>query len=76
MLFGPSSQDLQKSAQVHHHHHHRHHGGSHGATSADARASNPITQAFDALSNASESVDLKSAQQAYSTLQQGLQQFG
>ncbi len=75
--FATLLQDLQQSAQVHHHHpHHRHHGGSQGVNSAGAQASTPITQAFDALRNALQSGDLNSAQQAYSTLQQDLQQFG
>ena len=73
--FSTLLQDLQQSAQVHHHHHH-HHGGSQGANSAGAQASNPITQAFQALSNALQSGDLNGAQQAYATLQQDLQQFG
>jgi hypothetical protein len=69
--------DLQQSGQVHHHHHHHHHsGGSQGANSSGAQASDPIAQAFDALRNALQSGDLNSAQQAYSTLQQDLQQFG
>lgn len=74
--FSTLLQDLQQSAQVHPHHHHHHHGGAQGANSAGAQASNPITQAFDALRNALQSGDLNSAKQAYSMLQQDLQQFG
>jgi soluble cytochrome b562 len=75
-LFSTLLQDLQQSAQVHPHHHHHHHGGAQGANSAGAQASNPITQAFDTLRSALQSGDLNSAQQAYSTLLQDLQQFG
>jgi soluble cytochrome b562 len=73
--FSTLLQDLQQSAQVHHHHHH-HHGGAQGVNSASAQTTDPITQAFDALRNALQSGDLNGAQQAYSTLQQDLQQFG
>ncbi len=73
--FATLLQDQQQSAQVHHRHHH-HHGGSQGTNSSNTQASDPITQAFQALNNALQSGDLNGAQLAYSTLQQDLQQFG
>lgn len=69
--FSTLQQDLQQSGQVHHHHHHHHYhhnGGSQGVNFG-GQASNPITQAFDALGKALQSGDLTTAQQAYSTLQ-------
>ncbi len=63
-------QDLQKA---HHHHHHHRHAASAQATS---QQSSPITQAFDALGKALQSGDLATAQQAYSTIVQDLQQYG
>jgi outer membrane protein assembly factor BamD (BamD/ComL family) len=57
----------QGQAQGHHHHHH------HGGGSSEASA---ITQAFQQLGQALQSGNLTTAQQAYSTLQQDLPQFG
>ncbi len=50
-------------------HHHRHHGGGGGGGSQ-------VTQLLDQLGQSLQSGDLSSAQQAYSTLIQDLQQFG
>ncbi len=63
-------QDLQKT---HHHHHHNHHSAN---AQAASQQSNPIAQAFDALGKALQSGDLSTAQQAYSTIVQDLQQYG
>ncbi len=62
-------QDLQKT----HHHHHHHHSAN---AQAASQQSNPIAQAFDALGKALQSGDLSTAQQAYSTIVQDLQQYG
>ncbi len=67
--FSTLQQDLQQSGQVHHHHHHYHHNGGSQGVNFGGQASNPITQAFDALGKALQSGDLTTAQQAYSTLQ-------
>jgi hypothetical protein len=69
--FATLEQDLRQAGQVHHHH-----GGLQGANFAGVQASDPIAQAFQALSNALQSGDLNGAQRAYSTLQQDLQRFG
>jgi hypothetical protein len=66
-------QDLQQAGQVHHHHHH---GASQGANPGATQGSDPIAQAFQALTSSLQSGDLTAAQQAYSALQQDLQQFG
>ncbi len=63
-------QDLQKS---HHHHHHHSHSTNGQATTPQ---SNPIVQAFDTLGKALQWGDLSTAQQAYSTIVQDLQQYG
>lgn len=60
-------QDLQKT---HHHHHHS------ANAQAASQQSNPIVEAFDALGKALQSGDLSTAQQAYSTIVQDLQQYG
>ena len=61
-------QDLQSQASQMHGHHHHHHGGG-GGNSA-------ISQLFDQLGQALQSGDLSTAQQAFNTLQQDLQQGG
>jgi hypothetical protein len=73
--FSTLEQDLQQAGQVHRHHHH-HHGASQSFKSTGNPASEPITQAFQALDGSLQSGNINSAQQAYSTLQQYLQQFG
>ena len=61
-------QDLQnQGAQMHHHHHHHHAGGGSQATAID--------QMFQQLGQDLQSGQLSAAQQAYSSLQQELQQF-
>ncbi len=65
--YGQLQQDLQSQASQMHGHHHHHGGGS--GTSA-------ISQLFDQLGQALQSGDLSTAQQAYNTLQQDLQQGG
>jgi hypothetical protein len=62
-------QDFQQqgTGQVHHHHHH---GGGGGG-----QQSNQISQALNSLSAALQSNNLSSAQTAFATLQQDLQQF-
>jgi outer membrane protein assembly factor BamD (BamD/ComL family) len=75
--FSTLQQDLQQqgSGQVGHHHHHFGGGqGSDAGTSSSAQ-SNPVAQAFGQLETALQSGNLSSAQQAYSTLQQDLQQY-
>ncbi|MFZ0582041.1 MAG: hypothetical protein WAN72_26450 [Candidatus Acidiferrales bacterium] len=57
-------QQQQGTNQVHHHHHH---GGG--------QQSNQISQALNSLSAALQSNNLSSAQTAFATLQQDLQQF-
>lgn len=59
-------QPQQGTNQVHHHHHH---GGGGG------QQSNQISQALNSLSAALQSNNLSSAQTAFATLQQDLQQF-
>jgi hypothetical protein len=60
-------QDFQnQSAQMHAHHHHR--GGESSGTSE-------INQLLDQLGQALQSGNLSTAQQLFSSLQQGLQQF-
>ena len=61
-------QQQQGSSQVHHHHHH--HGGGGGS-----QQSNEISQALNSLSAALQSNNLSSAQTAFATLQQDLEQF-
>ena len=59
-------QQQQGANQVHHHHHH---GGG------GSQQSNEISQALNSLSAALQSNNLSSAQTAFATLQQDLQQF-
>ena len=61
-------QQQQGSSQVHHHHHH---GGGGGGS----QQGNQISQALNSLSAALQSNNLSSAQTAFATLQQDLQQF-
>jgi hypothetical protein len=60
-------QQQQGTGQIHHHHHH---GGAGGG-----QQSNQISQALNSLSAALQSNNLSSAQTAFATLQQDLQQF-
>ncbi|HUO24419.1 MAG TPA: hypothetical protein VMU61_02060 [Candidatus Aquilonibacter sp.] len=61
------TQDLQnQSGQIHHHHHHHGGGGQ----------NNTLEQDFDQLGQDLQSGNLSAAQQAYGSLQQGLQQLG
>jgi outer membrane protein assembly factor BamD (BamD/ComL family) len=55
----------QGSSQVHHHHHH---GGG-------GQQANQVSQALNSLSSALQSGNLSSAQTAFATLQQDLEQF-
>jgi outer membrane protein assembly factor BamD (BamD/ComL family) len=64
-------QDFQSQgtqAQAHHHHHH--HGGG-----SDQSQSNAVSQLFSQLGQALQSGNLSTAQQAYATLQQDIQQY-
>jgi len=68
--FATIQQDAQQaSGQTYHHGHH------HRAANSGQQGSNPISQAFGALGQALQSGNLSSAQQAYATLQQDLQQY-
>jgi outer membrane protein assembly factor BamD (BamD/ComL family) len=60
-------QQQQGAGQVHHHHHH---GGGGGG-----QQNNQISQALNSLSSALQAGNLSSAQTAFATLQQDLQQF-
>ena len=73
--FTTIQQDVQQqSGQIQHHHHHR--ASSAGDSgSASGQQDNPVSQALGALGQALQSGSLSSAQQAYATLQQDLQQF-
>ncbi|MGC2281599.1 MAG: hypothetical protein WA603_16405 [Candidatus Acidiferrales bacterium] len=62
-------QQQQGTSQIHHHHHHGGGGGGGG------QRSNQISQALNSLSAALQSNNLSSAQTAFATLQQDLQQF-
>lgn len=62
-----------QSAQGHHHHHHG--GGSGSSGSGSSSESSEISQLFSQLGSALQSGNLSNAQQAYSTLQQDLQQY-
>jgi hypothetical protein len=75
--FTAIQQDVkEQSGQVQHHHHHRLASDSQDSNSATSgQQSNPLAQAFGALGQALQSGSLSSAQQAYATLQQDLQQF-
>lgn len=65
-------QDFQFAAQAHGHHQHHHHADNDQNSS---QSSNPISQLFNQLGQALQSGDLSTAQQAYTSLQQDLQQF-
>ncbi len=69
--FATIQQDVQQTSGQTQTHHHGHH---HAASSAQ-QDSNPILQAFATLGQALQSGNLPSAQQAYATLQQDLQQY-
>jgi hypothetical protein len=62
-------QDFQNIAQRAHGHHHHHGGGNESEMSQ-------ISQAFQQLGQALQSGNLSGAQQAYTTLQQEIQQLG
>jgi outer membrane protein assembly factor BamD (BamD/ComL family) len=68
---GAQSGVQSQPSQVHHHRHHHHRSQSSGDSGTSA-----ITQAFNQLGQALQSGDLAAAQQAYSTMQQDLQQLG
>src|SRR5208282_5556411 len=61
-------QDFQNQAGQTHGHHHHHHGGGGGGDSS-------ITQLLQQLGQDLQSGNLSTAQQAYNTIQQDLQQF-
>ena len=61
------SQQQQRSSQVHHHHHH---GGGGGG-----QKGSQVSQALNSLSSALQAGNLSSAQTAFATLQQDLQQL-
>lgn len=68
-------QDFQSQAtQTQGHHHHHHHGG--GSDSSTSSSSNSeIGQLFSQLGSALQSGSLSTAQQAYASLQQDIQQY-
>jgi hypothetical protein len=73
--FTTIQQDVQQqSGQIQHHHHHRV-SDTEDSGSASGPQRNPIAQALQTLGQALQSGGLTSAQQAYATLQQDLQQF-
>jgi phenylalanyl-tRNA synthetase alpha subunit len=72
--FTTIQQDVQESGQIQHHHHHRA-GDTQDSSSASGTQGNPIAQALQTLGQALQSGSLSSAQQAYATLQQDLQQL-
>ena len=63
-----NAQQASGSAHGHHNHHRR-------AINSSQQGASPISQAFGALGQALQSGNLPSAQQAYATLQQDLQQY-
>lgn len=63
-----NAQQASGSAHGHHNHHRR-------AINSSQQGGSPISQAFGALGQALQSGNLPSAQQAYATLQQDLQQY-
>jgi len=75
--FATVHQDLQQAggqqAGAAHAHHHRHHGG--GESSQTSTQQDPISTLFGQLGQDLQSGNIASAQQAYSSLQQDLQQF-
>src|ERR1700749_1153104 len=70
--FSKVQTDVQNAAAQMHGHHHHHHGGG-GASSAGSSA---ISKDFTQLGQDLQSGNLTTAQQAYSTLQTDLQQYG
>ncbi len=64
-------QDVQQTGQVHHHHHHE--GGS--SQNDISSSSSTLSQLFGSLGSALQSGSLSTAQTAYSTLAQDLQQL-
>jgi outer membrane protein assembly factor BamD (BamD/ComL family) len=64
-------QDVQQTGAGHHHHH----GGSSSQTTSSSTSST-LSQLFSTLGSALQGGNLSSAQTAYSTLQQDLQQLG
>ena len=74
--FATIQQDPQQlSGQVQHHHHHQRVRVAQESNSASEQQENPVSQAFGTLGQALQSGSLSSAQQAYTALQQNLQQF-
>jgi outer membrane protein assembly factor BamD (BamD/ComL family) len=68
-----SSQSQSTPSQfIQEHHHHHHSDGNDSSSSNEASA---ISQLFSELGSALQSANLSNAQQAYSTLQQDLQQY-
>jgi hypothetical protein len=68
--FSKVQTDVQNVSQMHGHHHH------HGGGGASAAASSAISQDFMQLGQDLQSGNTTTAQQAYSTLQTDLQQYG
>jgi hypothetical protein len=68
------SNQQQGAGQAHHHHHH--HGGGSENSSQSSGEQNAISTLFGQLGQSLQSGNLSAAQQAYSSLQQDLQQFG
>jgi outer membrane protein assembly factor BamD (BamD/ComL family) len=67
-------QDVQQIAgQVGHHHHHHH---TESSENSSGQQNNSIAQDFSQLAQSLQSGNLQSAQQAFSTLQNDLQQIG
>ena len=64
--FAALQQGLQQAGTQHHHHHH--HGG-------DSQGASAVQQDFDSLEQALQSGNLSSAQTAFASLQQDLQQL-
>jgi hypothetical protein len=74
--FATVQQDLQQAGQqsgAAHGHHHRHHGG--GESSQSSSQQDPISTLFGQLGQDLQAGNVAAAQQAYSSLQQDLQQF-
>lgn len=70
--FATVQQDLQQAGAARGHHH-RHHGG--GESSQSSSQQDPITTLFGQLGQDLQAGNVAAAQQAYSSLQQDLQQF-
>ena len=71
--FSTVQQDLQNNLSTSHFHHHHHSSG--GSGSGNSSSQNSLLQDLNQLGQSLTSSNLSSAQQAYSTLQQQLQQF-